>query len=456
MTTLTDLVKSAVPVTLDEMLAAREARAARQRELLDRHGGALVSFNLNIPGEYKAYPLAREAFDDGMRSMQGQLRRAKLAVFERLEHASNAGFEGYFAVDATPEQVKALTMIVENGHPLGRLFDFDVLGVDGVPLKGVDAGRGVRTCFICGKPVWECARSRAHPVEELSLKTAEMMQKHFDAQYADAIASHATRALLYEVNTTPKPGLVDRDNNGSHRDMDSFTFIDSSVVLTPYFRQLVHAGLKYQGDACALLPWLRYPGQTAEEAMFDATDGVNTHKGLIFSLGIFCSAMGFLRARDLSPTLDAILGVCSEIAANTPAELDQADCRTHGERVHRQYGLTGVRGEAAAGYPHVRDHGYPAFTAARERGCSANDAGVISLLHLIAWVPDTNMVTRSSLDTLRKVQEELRAFLQSNPTPKAALAHARELDRQFTIQNLSPGGCADLLALVFFLSFVLP
>lgn len=458
MTTLADLVKDAVPVTLEEMLDAREARVRRQRDLLARHGGALVSFTLNIPGEYKAYPLARDAFAEGMTAMAGQLRRAKLRVPECREHASSAGYEGYFAVDAEPGRVKTLTLIVENGHALGRLFDFDVLGRDGIPLRGVDAGRGERSCFICGKPVWECARSRAHPVAELSLKAAELFKEFFDARHADWVASCATRALLYEVNTTPKPGLVDCANTGSHADMDLFTFIDSSVVLTPYFRQSASIGMHFAGEASAMLPWLRFPGQTAEESMFAATSGVNTHKGLIFSLGIFCAALGFLRARDIPRTLENVLRVCGEIAANTPEELErpkETGGQTHGEAVHSRYGLTGVRGEAAQGYPHVREHGFPAFRAMRESGSSINDSGVVALLHLLAHVPDTNMVSRSDLATLHAVQDELRSFLHGGKNAAQIVDYAASLDQRFIAENLSPGGCADLLALVYFLSFVL-
>ncbi len=455
---LSALFASSTPITLDAMLAARERRAARQRELIAQFKTTLISFTLNIPGAYKAYPLARQAFDEGMDIVERQLARAKFPVPHREIDIADTGFEARLAGAAPAAEVKNIAMLVENGHGLGRLYDIDVLDSDGAALRGSDAGRPERQCLVCGKPVWECARSRAHSAEELAWRTARLIKDHFDAEFADRVASMATRALLYEVSATPKPGLVDRANNGSHADMDNFTFIDSSVVLTPYFRDLTRQGLAYAGEACRMLPWLRHPGQMAEDRMFAATGGVNTHKGLIFSMGILCAAMGMVRARQLPLTADTLLDLCGQIAANTPDELRRdhgADDTTHGEKVFGKYGLTGIRGEAAAGYPHVRRHGYPALRRAAMRGCHLNDAGVIALLHLLAHVPDTNMISRTDLDTLRSVQEEVRLFLEKDGEPAELLAFARELDARFIRRRLSPGGCADLLAVAYFLYFAM-
>ncbi len=103
---------------------------------------------------------------------------------------------------------------------------------------------------------------------------------------------------MYEVCTTPKPGLVDRHNNGSHRDMDLFTFLDSTTALLPYWHQAVSIGQETAG----LLPEetfarLREAGLAAERAMFRATGGVNTHKGAVFSLGCVLGAAGRLWTR---------------------------------------------------------------------------------------------------------------------------------------------------------------
>ncbi len=51
-----------------------------------------------------------------------------------------------------------------------------------------------------------------------------------------SISQLALKALLYEVSLSPKPGLVDRFDNGAHDDMSFMTFIDSMIALSPFFR----------------------------------------------------------------------------------------------------------------------------------------------------------------------------------------------------------------------------
>ncbi len=99
--------------------------------------------------------------------------------------------------------------------------------------------------------------------------------------------------LLYEVSTTPKPGLVDRNNSGSHSDMDFFTFLDSSASLIPWFREFFCLGWDHSSESDGqIFERLRYAGQRAETAMFSATGGINTHKGLVFASAILCGALG--------------------------------------------------------------------------------------------------------------------------------------------------------------------
>lgn len=277
-------------------------------------------------------------------------------------------------------------------------------------------------------------------------------------EFADRIASLACKALLYEVAISPKPGLVDRFNNGAHTDMDMFTFIGSAAALTPYFRDMAREGLEFPGPIGTILPRLRPRGVRAEKEMFRETGGVNTHKGLVFSMGVFCVAAGHLRGRALPFTEENFLGVCAAVTAETPGELagpPQTYAATHGQRVHARFGMTGIRGEAAAGYPNIRRHGLPVLRRALAEGNSFNDAGVATLLHLVAHVEDTNIVSRSDAETLKRVQAETRAFLESGPGMTAMLRFAARLDERFIQEHISPGGSADLLALTCFLHFIL-
>lgn len=454
--TIDEHIRLAQAVTLEEMLAAREERAARQMRMREAHPeGALVSFSLNIPGEYKAYPLACEAFRLGCALLERQLERAGIRVVAREVKEAHTGCECVWAVDGDAGGVKRVCVVIEEDHPLGRFFDFDVIGTDGEQLRGEEHGRGVRTCVVCGKPVWECSRARVHSAEELSRRVASALEEFFAREFADRVAAQATRALLYEVNVTPKPGLVDRDNNGAHGDMDIFTFIDSSVALTPFFRDVVLAGMRCGGNAEALLPRLRFPGVCAEDAMFAATGGVNTHKGLIFSLGILCAAAGVAKSAGKDFSTGNLLRICARIAAGVDGELRGGGAVTHGEIAFVKYGVTGARGEAARGFPDVRDCGAPALADLIARGAHPNDAGAAVILRLLAQVDDTNIVARAGMDALRAAQEKTSAALEEcGGDVRKLLEFSKKLDAEFIATNISPGGCADLLALSFMLHFL--
>ena len=443
-------------VTLEQILAAREKRASRIQTLTAEYLQSIISFKMNIPGEIKQYSLARRAFNKGIECIERQLKRLNIAVthFESLNEST--GSEAFFVVDKDALFIKKQMIIIEDNHPLGRLFDIDVTDAKGQNMSGNAVGRLERTCLICGGPVWVCARSRRHTADELAFQTAKTIEGHLFAGFADKTASFAVRALLYEVGVTPKPGLVDRCGNGAHSDMDFFTFMDSTAALSTYFRDITLKALHSQTKPGKLLGELRYLGQTAENTMFAATNGVNTHKGIIFSLGLLCAAAGALYHRDLPVTPVKVLDTAAQIAAELPGELKKSDEEiTYGKQAYDAHCLLGARGEAAAGFPSVRFFGYPLLKELiQEKALSMNDAGVITLLGIMAQLDDTNMVHRKGIASLKSLQQELQAFQRQKRNPDEMLNLAQELDETLVLENLSPGGSADMLALSFFLYFV--
>ena len=177
-----------------------------------------------------------------------------------------------------PLTIKKFTTEIEDATPLGRLFDMDVIRPDGRKVDREELNLEGRRCLICGGPAKVCSSRRIHTVAELQEKTTEILTAARDAQDIADAARLAVRALLYEVTTTPKPGLVDEANNGAHRDMDVPLFERSAHALRPCFEEFVRLGI--QG---ALPAALQQAGVRAEQAMFAATGGVNTHKGAIYS-----------------------------------------------------------------------------------------------------------------------------------------------------------------------------
>ena len=434
-------------VTLSEMLEAREKRARRQNALLTQYRRPLVSFTMNIAGPVKDSPLIRRGFQIGLRDLEQLLIVERITCLHREELAAHTGCEAILVADAPAKRLKELTTRLEEYSGIGRLFDMDVLTPSGEKL-----GRAVpRRCLICGRIAQNCARNRTHSVAELQEKTYMILADAVDAEDRRFAAQMAQRALLYEIGITPKPGLVDRSNNGSHRDMDFFTFQRSAVALYPFFEECVRIGRETRSlSPSETFARLRFPGKLAEGRMLAATGGVNTHKGAIFSLGILCGALGRLEREDWCD-LAAVLTVCADMCADLTADIDRP-VDTAGTRLYRDHGITGARGQAAAGYPVVLQFGLPKLAAGLSEGLSINDAACAALLSLIAETTDTNMIHRGGLEKQQETAKAVAALLEKTPFPDRGTLE--QLDADFIRDNLSPGGCADLLTMTLELHFL--
>lgn len=428
--------------TLLEILEAREQRVQLQRSLLARFSLPLICFTLNIPGPDKTGPLAEKAFFLGCRLLQKQLKAFSTVHFEY--RCTAAGWEGFFCVDAPAEALKEITVFLEDKTPGGRVFDMDVLTADGRKLER----SAPRRCLLCENEAAVCGRSRSHSLEALQSQTESLMETAVSEQ----IARLAVQSLLCEVYATPKPGLVDQNNNGSHRDMDLTLFVRSSAVLWRYFRSCAAFGLQ-GGEPAAVFEKLRRAGLEAEQRMLRATGGINTHKGAIFSLGILCGAAAMVSPRQWEDP--AALSRQTALLARGIVRKDYEFMEvpaTAGEKLFERYGITGARGQAEAGFPAAFRVGLPALEAGLEKGLSFNDSLCAALLHIIATTWDTNLIKRGGMAAFGQVQAMLQSLLWANPHPPKEILE--DLDRAFIKQNLSPGGSADLLSATCFLYFL--
>ena len=407
-------------VTVMDMMEARDRRAQRQRELLAEFGQTLLCFTMNIPGPEKLSPLIRAGFRLGCRMLE----------------------RGFLRLGVTPAHAESLEAVT-GCEAFYRKVERQELGFPG------------RKCLLCGNDAQACARSRTHTVAELQQKTRALLSDALRADQAQTVARLACQALLYEVLTTPKPGLVDRANSGSHSDMDVFTFAASTAALHPYFEQCALIGHDTAGQAPEqTFALLRPAGKLAEGGMLAATHGVNTHRGAIFSVGILCAAAGRLDREDwrMPALLDACAQMTRGLTESDFAGLTAGNARTFGQRLYLAHGITGVRGQAEQGFPLVRDHGYPKLRAALAAGLSINDAGCAALLALMAQNTDTNVIHRGGMEAQRQLCHQAQALLEAAPYPSAAALEA--LDRQLIADHISPGGSADLLALCYLLYFL--
>jgi triphosphoribosyl-dephospho-CoA synthetase len=197
---------------------------------------------------------------------------------------------------------------------------------------------------------------------------------------------------------------------------------------------------------------LRAPGMVAEGEMLRATGGVNTHKGAIFSLGILCAALGRM-GWEYADKPQWLLYECSQMTAGLVAKdfagLTPETAKTAGQKLYLRHGITGVRGQAEAGFPAVLQVGLPKLEEGLAKGLSLNDAGCAALLSMLAAAADTNMISRSDYETQQNIALETAILLQKTPFPGAEVLN--RMDAEFIEKNLSPGGTADLLAMTYFL-----
>ena len=271
-------------------------------------------------------------------------------------------------------------------------------------------------------------------------------------------------ALLGEVWASPKPGLVDRENTGAHKDMTYQNFVDSAHALQHCFTRCAQAGAAFSAanslddqphsdDLPQLAAKLRSIGLAGEAAMYQATGGVNTHKGAIFSLGILCAAAAFVSLQQMEHAgqMKQLQSVAASIAASLLAE-DAAE-HTNGKRVLQQTGTGGIRAEALGGFDTAFSVGLSSLMEALQSDICENDAMVYTLLRIIEATEDSNLVHRGGVEGMDFAKREVRKLTEGGPAAMT-LAEIRETDRKFIEKNLSPGGSADLLALTLFLGFL--
>lgn len=323
-----------------------------------------------------------------------------------------------------------------------------------------------------------------------------MNKKAFDdaarAALFERIGWRVRNALLGEVYATPKPGLVDRRDTGAHRDMNYETFLASTEAITPFMVRMFAEGM----DATAaghtpeeVFQAIRGIGLEAERAMYAATDGVNTHKGMIFTMGIVLAAAGILYARaDKTSgqiTVDAILDRTRQMTARSMAEdfrkMLAHPPKTHGERLFRTYGERGIRGQAMEGFPILRDTAVPwlrrfqnictdaelqrdiAAQATLRRGLLQdtgsmhaehfeNAVHVSTLIAIMSVLNDTNVFIRSSYEDMCWLQAESSTILGMGAMFTEEGVRAIEaLNTACIEKNISPGGAADILAVAILL-----
>ena len=253
----------------------------------------------------------------------------------------------------------------------------------------------------------------------------------------------ASMALQAELDTTPKPGLVDRNDNGAHRDMDYALMRRSIQALHPYFVRLAQIGFD---NPQPRHDEIQQVGIEAEQAMFKATGGVNTHKGALFSIGLAAVALGGMACSN-NAQLHSLSNSIASLACLFP---DTSG--THGSKAKANNKLKGALDNAREGYPQLFKAWLPFYL---DRLAEVDRYALHkTLLRIMCDLDDTNIVYRTSMETMQEVQAEARRMLEHIPETTHFEAALQAMNTDYIRRNISPGGSADMLSLVVFLSNV--
>ena len=262
------------------------------------------------------------------------------------------------------------------------------------------------------------------------------------------LAGRVVDALIDEARLAPKPGLVDSRGRGAHTDLDLALMCRSARALESAFAAMAEAARAAGAPTLALREELGRLGREAEATMMKTTQGINTHRGAIWAMGLLVAAAVLASF----PATSAQIAQGAATLARMPDRHAPLVTGNKGERACRDFGVTGARGQAQAGFPHVIERGLPELQRSRSRGDSETASRLNALLAILSRLDDTCVLSRAGPAALQALQENAAAVLAGGGV--ATLTGRRllhQLDAHALAFNASPGGAADLLAATLFL-----
>lgn len=436
---------------ITEFLLDRDRRVLYQEHLLkENKDKTLVTIRINYPGIEKSNYIT----DNIVNTIYNEILTyyGKFIVFED-KYKNKEGIVAHFLFDLDFVNVKKEMINVEEEHILGRCLDIDVYTLKNDKVIGIsrsDLFKKPRRCFICDLDAKICSRAQTHTIDEIK-NYFEVVYKNFkDSQkktdsLAYEVSQMALKAMISEVSTFPSFGLVSPISSGAHKDMDYYTFLNSAVAITPFLKKMFEVGYSYYSPEY-IFDAIRYIGKECEEKMFEATNNINTHKGMIFLMGISMAAIGkaLYENKEFYQIQDIIKSMVKNILDDFK-ELHKKEKLTHGERLYLEYGFTGIRGQVQDGLSVLFDNIIDNYI---NSDLKENDLYTQILIELMARVEDSTVVYRHDISTLRKVQSDAKDLLNMGGIfTEEGRQKCHHLEDLYIKENISPGGCADLLAI---------
>jgi triphosphoribosyl-dephospho-CoA synthase len=447
-----------------QLLAARDARANTIARLASRvpEGGALLFLSLNASGVVKRSPLLDRLFGRvrGLLAVPagggGPDRGAagpRVGAFElRGDSAEGCDALGrWLAVTGSGDavEIKRRSVHLEETLPGGRLVDLDVYTGQAEPVSRVAIELPPRRCLACSDAAVNCIRAGRHTAADLARAVGELLRAGECACLAEALVEGAR----VELALTPKPGLVDRHDNGSHPDL-SFDLMSRSIDLLPeYFAELGRLAVpdgELDLDACIAA------GRRAEQRMLDAV-GTNAHRGYIFLAGLVlvgfaeCLRGDVLLGEEGVDREDGavLFGLRESVArlATRVAAVRPAPPGTHGDEARRRHRVGGILVEATRGLPSVFDHALPALDRAEARFGRTDRAHHRMMAELMTVVEDTTALHRCGLDGLEQIRRDGHRVGAAIDRGDDHVPLLERLNTEYRAKSLTMGGVADCLAL---------
>lgn len=434
-----------------EFLFDRDKRVSYQEQLLkENRDKTLVTIRINYPGIEKSNYIT----DDIVNIIYNDIETyyGKYIVFKH-KYKNKEGIIAHLLFDLDFVNVKKIMINIEEEHILGRCLDIDVYAMKNEKVIGIsraDLFKKPRRCFICELDAKICSRAQTHSIEEIKVYFEDVYKKYKKVEKKTELLSYevsqiALKSMISEVSTFPSFGLVSPISSGSHKDMDYYTFLDSALAITPYLKEMFKIGYSYHNPEY-IFDAIRNTGKTCEEKMFEATNNINTHKGMIFLMGITIAAMGKVLYEDMKfSEIQSIIKLMVKDILDDFKELNKKECLTHGEKLYLEYGFTGIRGQIKDGLAVLFDNIIEKYSYSELK---ENDLYTQILIELMSRVEDSTIVYRHDINTLRKVQLDAKELLNLGGVfTDAGKKRCEELEEIYIEKNISPGGCADLLAI---------
>ena len=410
---------------MNEILLAREQRSNHIKQLIDTSDGNTIAvLKLNVVGENKNPEYMRFICSLFHKYMMDEFGN-KVVKFGKV--LSKDGDYIYYVIKEKGTLVKERTIYIEDTNYFGRLVDIDVYHNKGISRS--DMMCEMRKCLICDNYAHVCSRNQTHTVDEIHNKVKDIIKETLPQM----VLSEVISMIHFELDLYPRFGLVGKMDSGSHSDMNYDMFIESTFAIKPYIEKFILMGIN---DIEPKM--LQEIGLDAEKAMFSATKGVNTQKGLIFVLGIFLPALvkTVINHRDEKYLMDLMKNIAKDIIGDYYEKILSKDQLSHGDTIYLEHGIKGVRGEALKGFNIL-------FEEVPNKNGSLSDP-YDCLIYLMSRLEDTTIIHKKGIDVLKKVQKEMEELIQLGGF-KGNQGQYNNLSERYKNEGISPGGSSDML-----------